>query len=112
MSWPTHPAWKGDFAVLQPVVREELFSVPSADGHIVILRIAVGLLQFSLEIKCPCVPCSPLQEFKVRDDSKSCAEKPVGVWAEFVRMDCRRSTSVHTGFLGLLPSHTLGFNKK
>lgn len=72
--------------MLQPVVREKLFSVPSAGGHIVILLIVVGLLQFSLEIKCLCAPCPPLQEFRVRDDRKSCAEKPVGVWTGFVRM--------------------------
>lgn len=88
MSWFTRPARKDIFAVLEPVVREKLFSVPSAGDYIVILLNAVGLLHFSLEILGLCAPCSP-QEFKVRNHSKTCAEEPVGVRVGVVSMTVR-----------------------
>lgn len=39
-----------------------------------------------LEIMGHHAPCLPPQETKVRDNSKSCAEEPVRVWAGVVRM--------------------------
>ena len=81
MFWFTCPVRKDVFAVpllCKPAVREKLFRVPSAGGLIVILLIAVGHLQFTLEMTGLCAPCPQPQEFKARDHSKSCARNLLG----------------------------------
>ena len=53
----------------------------------------------------------PPQEFRGRQDSKSPAEEPLGKFVQLCEDGFKRFLSVHTGLLGLWPSHTLGFNK-
>lgn len=52
----TRPAWRDAFAAPQLATGAKLCSVSSAGGHVVLLLIALGLLQLSLEIKFSVVP--------------------------------------------------------